>query len=58
MDLQGKHIQVFAKVISHVNTIRKSVKTNRITDRIFFIGNFTDGYNFISNFIGIYCLMV
>jgi hypothetical protein len=35
MDLQGKHIQVFAKVISHVNTIRKSAKTNRIIDRIF-----------------------
>jgi len=33
---------------------RKLAKTNEITDRIIWSVIFTDGYNFVSNFVGLY----
>jgi len=38
----------------HWNTTRKSVKTNRITDKIILSVIFTDGYNYVCNLVSLY----
>jgi len=54
MDLTASILCTVEEMSFTLNTTRKSAKTNEITDVFFLSVIFTDGYNSVSNVVGLY----